>query len=1362
MKRYYNDILKYLPFGLMLIMAACVDRSIEDELDMKPVRLIAGQAYNPTRAITTDVQGAVFDPNELVNVFITGESDVHTTTHNIGGSYPLKYRAGEASFGQNPLNIVNSSDQPYYDEGSNSKIHVFAAYPANDEVNVTPDMTTFTVKYDQRTVENYKNSDLMMVAPFDHDKTAATVTLPFQHKMAKLIVTAIADGEVTVDDEITIGSMKRSVAIDVEKGDFAYTTEAPTEIPLSDENEDDYTQRKIKILNGGAAVFPPQTLTAVEFILITGKDKDGNERTAQFNIIDKTFKEGRVYKLNLHISNDDFTLDNQGNPHVSTITGWSEDYDELTVTPSGGYSGVHIADIDGYVSDQTSTSGTFTEDGYYIYSKDADNAGIPCCPTPAVTYGDNNIPMNEGEDFRYVYVDNVNAGNNSQVMIIGLGKYAGLAALKPFTIKRATGKISFPENCDKTGENAVPYNPDENIGFIKAINTGDGVVTYSVIADGEGESTDCVSVDPTDGYVIIQNKGKCRIKATAATGRNYDYPAPDDTCTYKIEIVEKEVKVGNLTITYAPLEFTYDGTTKSLTKLVVADGEHTLTENVDYTYTLTDSLARYEGLPIHHGTALLTITGKGNYSSTTSIKIGIPIKQATPTLTVKETDMALGEYRAAAPKDRRKRREATTEEWAQNNIRYSVDASDITKKDNDVLTVTDKGLLTGKVLKEEIDDQPVAAKSTTVYVQVAADESTYQDWKASEQKSFKVTVYRSDFKFTIKRFSYGTYYAPQLHILADGTPEGAHTKWEVPANGKWQIDCYGAQGGTTPKYTTEQKGVARDADEETNTPAIVETMYSNQGTGGRGAHIAGRIPLTKGMKLHVNLGQEGRVVYPGEQRVRGPKSEIATSSYNSTTDNLNSPNSNCTNNRGRNSGRRYPGTLGYLKAGDYEWAAFAWNGGGGFVWGGRCVYRFPNFYNQDNEWVGNRGGTQVNSVALGLTESRFQWGQSFVVFPITGGGGATDVSLAWDEDGGVYTPPTTGTDEQKKTAWQTGVGNNMVNREYGVGVQGDNKNMVGVQWKNPAHLFSRIIVAGGGGGGLYYDSSGAYGDGGVGGAWEGTAGLRNDRGEGGHMNAGGRGGVALNWNMTNGSGTKIWARDDGRTGEYASGGGTGTNWRSDMVYMDGAWAGGYSCSDGLFGEGGYSTQSAQGCGGGGGGWYGGGSGGEASSNGTGGGGSSFLWTDQVNVKRYDYTRLTGSYETDGVDCTTTYYESGTIPMYKLYNTINSDWVKYNKCITGAAIKVANPTTPPDHLNATKYYQFMPTNETANATRNEGEGKGLGIECPFFDEVVTKDAGANAGDGWATIKLVEIDEDQPEEDTAATPAPPVRRRSRGRR
>ena len=132
-----------------------------------------------------------------------------------------------------------------------------------------------------------------------------------------------------------------------------------------------------------------------------------------------------------------------------------------------------------------------------------------------------------------------------------------------------------------------------------------------------------------------------------------------------------------------------------------------------------------------------------------------------------------------------------------------------------------------------------------------------------------------------------------------------------------------------------------------------------------------------------------------------------------------------------------------------------------------------------------------------------------------------------------------------------------------------------------------------------------------------------------------------------------------------------------------------------------------------------------------------MWTDQVDVQRYDYTQLTGTYTVDGVDCLTTYYESGTVPMYKLYDTINNDWVKYNKCITGGSLVFADPTTPPDHLNATKYYKFMPTNSTAKTSR----GSSLGIECPFFYEVVTKDAGVNAGDGWAKITLVEIDDEQ---------------------
>lgn len=1302
MKMHYRDIPRFLLPALMFLAVACVDKSLEDEFDIKPINFVAGEAFDPTRALTTDVQGAVFDKDEVVNVFITGQSDVVTTTHNIG-NYPSKYVAGEAVNGRNKLTNANETTL-YYDEGNNSKIHVFAAYPANNYVNVNPGMKTFTVQYDQTTKQGYKNSDLMMVEPFDHNKTAQVVNLPFKHKMAKLIVNVIGDSDagntITVDDVVTIGYIRRTVAIDVANGTLVASTDNPEFPQISDEREENSDERNIRMLNGGAVLFPPQYLTATKFIQITGT-LNGEQRTTYFDIIDKGFKEGHVYTLNLHIGTDNFTPASDGTPYTATITGWSDDYDELTVTPSGGYAGVQIAAIDGTIV------GANSQNGNFLYT------GEPCCPKPEVKYGTvDPITLREGEDFRYVYVDNVNAGNNAQVMVVGMGSYAGLAALKPFTIERATAKISFPENSDKT----VAFMPDDNIGFVELTNTGDGLVTYSVIADGEGEDADCASVDPTDGVVILQNQGKCTIKATAASGRNYDYPEPDNTCSYKLEIKPREVKVGNITVRYEPLQFYYDGTAKKLSKLVVTDGEHTLAEGVDYEYTFTDSLGRYEGAPIHHGTALLTIKGKGNYDKTTTIKIGIPIKQATPTITLqKTTEMALGKYEAAAPKDRRKTREATTDDWAEGSIRYSLSATADVTTNTYVSVGKQNGLLTG------LKVHPSTGK-TTVYVQVDADNSQYHDWKASEQVSFDVKVYESDFTFRIRRVAYGTYREPQLHIMSDGIPEGAHTRWVCPAKGEWQIDCYGAQGGTTPKWTTERTDFRRT--EYTNLgPAILHNPYNNQGTGGRGAHIAGRIMLPKNMVLHVNIGQKGRVVYPGEQRVR-----YYTQPTSNTTTNRDSY-------RGTNGGKKN-GTISTLKAGDYEWAGFAWNGGGGLVWGAHNMYQYPWYYDQDNYFVGNTADTGNSPAATGLSGSTSNMGQSYNMFPMPGGGGATDVSLAWDEAGGVYTPPTGYSDSQKSgTGWK--YAHNMVNREYGVGVEGDNVNMVGVQWKNPAHLYSRIIVAGGGGGGLYYDSNSSYGDGGAGGAWVGERGLFNDYGTGGNINEAGRcGATTYNW-MTAGR-----TRSDNRTGEYTCSG-TQTTYPSDIVYIDGPVGGCWSGTDGMFGEGGNTFQPAQGCGGGGGGWYGGGAGGESGKNGSGGGGSSFMWTDQVKIAR------TISALPKWFTPITTY--TGAVEMYKYYDSLEKDFYNqhgwyagsggYKQCSAHNGGTYSGGLTFSEwtewHKKASNFYQFMPTNATARNTR----GNNQGIECPFFHQVVTKDTGTNAGDGWAKITLVEIDEDQ---------------------
>ena len=1414
-KRYYTILYRlsfFIAAAMTIVVAACVDRDLEDEFDETPIRFSAQQSFSATRAVTTNVQDALFDSGEEINIFLKASADGgETWTEKIYDkngdeiSYPIVYTAQASTGTTNQLTPkAGISKQPYYPlnpvngSASDVKAEIFAAYPNT----VTASTSVFTVQTDQTTKENYKASDLMLVKPFDHAKNKEVVTLPFKHKMAKLIINAIADDGVEIDDVITVSDIYGSVKMDFNNGDLDYGTVGWVDeksLPIvgdadgkiADDEENPASTTTITMLNGGAVVFPAQYIAqATNFITIKGKDKNRKEQTAQFGILDKTFYEGRVYKLNIHIGSVAFNPNKDGSPHLTVITGWSEDYDELTLTPEKGYRNVSIDDIDGkLILEGSSVSGTCDSDGgaveevfneetpsqslgnYYVYSKDADNNPIACCPTPKVIYeGDESegiadIELTAGTDFRYVYVDNKRAGDKAQVMIVGTGSYVGLAALKPYTIRRAKGKISFPEGSDKTSDNAVDYEPDQSIPLVSAINTGDGVVTYSVIADGEDETTDCASVDPVDGIVTMQSIGKCTIKATAVSGRNFDYPEPDNTCTYKVEIKVKKVQKGNLTITYEPHSFTYDGTEKQLTKLVVADGEHTLAEGEDYEYTLTDSLGRYEGLPIHHGTALLTIKGKGNYDKNTKIEIGIPIKQATPTLTVKETDMALGEYRAAAPKDRRKTREATTEEWAQNSIRYSVSATENTK-DNDVLTVTDKGLLTGKVLKEEIDDQPVAAKSTTVYVQVAADESTYQDWKASEQKSFKVTVYRSDFTFKIKRYTISPYREKQLHIMSDGVPEGAHTVWNCPAKGDWQIDCYGAQGGDTPKYTTEKVGVRR-----TTAPAIVDTTYANQGHGGRGAHIAGRINLPKNQVLHVNLGQKGRNIYPGEQRLRWKTQPSGTASALKT------------GNRGSNGGK-VNGDLSTLKAGDYEWAAFAWNGGGGFIWGGRCMI-YVTFYNQDNSWVGHEGASALSPLANGTTGSATGSGQSYASFPITGGGGATDVSLAWDDEGGVYTPPTTYTDDDRSSTtqfsyvdnsrtdgtltftydpsvspkytrksggtfekWMTA--HNMVNREKGVGTKGetgteedkksDANREVGLQWKNPAHLYSRIIVAGGGGGALYYDSNDVFGDGGNGGVWEGTRGLRQDYGEGGYINAGGRGGIWTNWKM---GGTR---RDDDRTSEWVASSST-TNYPSDLTYNDGGNGGGWTGTDGMFGEGGTTFQPAQGCGGGGGGWYGGGAGNEDYDNGPGGGGSSFMWTDKESLHTYVSSSQVArsAFTNTGINHTVQWGASRL--LYQNYDYLDVDYKTYNGF-----------SPEKWHKKASNFYQFMPTNETARS----GRGSNLGIECPFFHEVVTKDTGANSGDGWAKITLVEIDEDQPEEATPATPAPPARRRSRAKR
>ena len=260
--------------ALTLGVTACVDRDLEDEFDETPIRFSAQQSFSATRAVTTNVQDALFEANEEINIFLKASVDGGTNwdekIYDKNGdeiSSPIVYTAQSSTGTTNQLlPKAGISKQPYYplnpEPGSASdvKVNIFAAYPNT----VTASTSVFTVESDQTTAANYKKSDLMLVKPFDHAKNKEVVTLPFKHKMAKLIINAIADDGVTIDDVITVSDIYGSVKMDFANGDLDYgegewVDEKSLPVVCDTEGktpEESGATSMITMLNGGAIVFP--------------------------------------------------------------------------------------------------------------------------------------------------------------------------------------------------------------------------------------------------------------------------------------------------------------------------------------------------------------------------------------------------------------------------------------------------------------------------------------------------------------------------------------------------------------------------------------------------------------------------------------------------------------------------------------------------------------------------------------------------------------------------------------------------------------------------------------------------------------------------------------------------------------------------------------------------------------------------------------------------------------------------------------------------------------------------------------------------------------------------------------------------
>ena len=455
------------------------------------------------------------------------------------------------------------------------------------------------------------------------------------------------------------------------------------------------------------------------------------------------------------------------------ITGWSSAYGDFTLTPSGGRDPISISDIDAQ-----------------------EYTGSPIEPEPLVTYGTvSPKTLVKGSDYTLNYVDNINAGRG-QVLVIGKNYYAGLAAVKAFYITTLSGSISYD-----TKELTVGYTIGGTVNN-KLTKSGDGKVTYS------SETPTVATVDEETGEVSIWNEGKTTITATVADGVNYTYAIK--TASYTLTVSSRAAS--NFGIDYAPKSFTFDGTAKQMAHVTVSDGANVLAYGKDYTYELSDN--------IDAGTAKLTVTGMGNYSSE-SQSFDITINKATPTITISETDaMTVG---VAGVEDMRlKTRHATTNSW--------VKLKDFKCRSlNTTYAITSTAGGNEKTTMDALINCPVNVKgvketSSAVKIEVYVEES---DNYYSASAKFDVNVVKAEWDFP---------YQGVLTGAGEGT-DGKTQKWTCPAAGNYLLEVWGASGAD-----------------------ITSSNAKNQMVGGYGAYVYGTIALNAGDDLYVSAGGKGGCV----------------------------------------------------------------------------------------------------------------------------------------------------------------------------------------------------------------------------------------------------------------------------------------------------------------------------------------------------------------------------------------------------------------------------------------------------------------------------------------------------------------------
>ena len=258
----------------LLLLSACNSDLGENALDDRiPINL----GYE---VLTVDDATRTAASTTLNDSYICSDDAVMVKIKNNGADASTytsyTYTAG-ASGAMTP-----PSPKPYYPTGS-TNIDILAYYPANAAAN-------FDVNADQTSDDNYKASDLMVATVTNQAKTTSTVALAFQHKMAKLVVTATKGDGVNTIQTITLKNVKRRVS-------FTNTSGAVGDAEISGSTDVILFKEGSAASGTGAALIPDQTITGDVLEIVT------DQGTATYSVPDgKAFAANTKYTISVKVN----------------------------------------------------------------------------------------------------------------------------------------------------------------------------------------------------------------------------------------------------------------------------------------------------------------------------------------------------------------------------------------------------------------------------------------------------------------------------------------------------------------------------------------------------------------------------------------------------------------------------------------------------------------------------------------------------------------------------------------------------------------------------------------------------------------------------------------------------------------------------------------------------------------------------------------------------------------------------------------------------------------------------------------------------------------------------------------------------